>query len=170
MIPLLFIISGVAFLLYKGQGQGQATTVINQATGGSLSNALGNHPKPPSYFQSGQPGYTGPVAPVPVIAGPSATTAPTPTSFSIQPGGVVTPRGTVPVAPMRQIVPAISGTRALPPVVVPSRISVYNPATNRIAVINPALTQGTVAVSRPGPEVASPFWASRIRTRKIAAY
>jgi hypothetical protein len=51
------------FLFSKSGGSGslsiQAGTspVINNATGGSLSGALGSQAQPPSYYSSGNPGY-----------------------------------------------------------------------------------------------------------------
>lgn len=175
MIPLL-IIGGIAFLLFRGQGLAIPVTqspVINNATGGSLSSALGSATQPPANYASGVPGYYSSIpTPPPVLAGTSAVKSSVPVQFAQQPQPLKPSQlsGTQAHNNVVYARPVIANTRAQAPIVAPSRVRVLNPATQTIVTVNPALSQGAISVARNSPEVASPFWTSVIRTRSIRTY
>ena len=181
------IIGGILFLLVKGGNlniSASTSPVIRNATGGSLSNVLGNKSQPPSAFATGQTGYAvqnnSVSTPNTHLAGPSASPSPTPVAFAQQPAIPNLANRTLSAAHnnvvystgVRPNVPTSPGPRVqVPPLVVaPTNVRVFNPATQSVVSVNPALTQGTISTAKNSPEVASPFWAATIKTRKIATY
>ena len=184
----LIIIGGIIYLIAKG-GQISFPTatapVIHNATGGALSATLGNSNLPPSNYATGQAGY--PVqnnsvsTPNTHLAGPSASPSGKPATVAQQPALPVwqpalagrrlsAAQNNVLFSPGVRSNPTNPGTQVPPLVVAPSRVVAHNPATGKPTMINPALTQGVISTARNSPEVASPFWAATIKTRKIATY
>lgn len=184
----LIIVGGLIFLIIKGGNlnlSASVSPVIRNATGGSLSAALGTSNQPPSAFATGQQGYAvqnnSVSTPNTHLAGPSAAPDWKPSGIAGQPALPVTQpalanrtvtRAQNNVLFTRGVIPNSNtpATQVPPLVVAPSNVRAYVPATQRVQTINPALTQGVVSTSRNSPEVASPFWAATIKTRKIATY
>jgi hypothetical protein len=75
-----WIILGIIALLFLSRGGfsiGATTTVVPNATGGSLSSALGNQGSAPGYYASGNPGYDAYQFPgIPITKGSSGIAQP----------------------------------------------------------------------------------------------
>ena len=173
----VIIIAGIAYLILRGSNLGipaATTPVIYNATGGSLSNTLGNTYAAPSTFATGAPGYLTNQTPPSVAAGPSAVPSPVPVWIGQQPGIQPLSQRPAPGLAVHNNVlavrPVIAGTRVQPLAVAPTQVVTLNPATQTKVVVNPALTAGVVSVARNSPEVASPFWTSPIRNPKLTTY
>lgn len=175
----LLIIGGIVFLVLKG-GQlnipGATAPVIQNATGASLSTVLGTSSAPPSNYTSGNPGYNAAPTPPPVIAGPSAVPSPMPVQFAQQSASpIVNPAfkgGTATTVHNNVLMarPIVTGARTQSAIVPPQQIRVFNPATQTVQTLNPAISQGPVNVARNSPEVASPFWTTNLRQRRVTTY
>lgn len=167
------IIAGIAYLVLKGghiSVDVATAPVINQAVGGSLSGALGNQAKVPGYYATGNPGYaTQNAVTGPAVAGTSVIPNRLPTGVSQQPGSPIIQRPTAPRTPIliARNSGGVVGNQTPPPVIAPSLVAIKNPATGQMVLVNPALTQGTVATTRNSPEVASPFWAPNPRIQRL---
>lgn len=120
------------------------TPVINNATGGSLSSALGTAAATPGYYATGNPGYTTQTRPI----------APTPVTPRIDRSGapIERPEHIALVAPPTRT--RIARGR----VNVPRKTSV-----NPTGTFNPAIAARPVVVERVGPEVASAPWSKAAR-------
>ena len=115
------------------------TEVIKNATGGSLSAALGSNGAPPSYYVSGNPGYTTQVRP----------------NTGLQNTGSNVVRSGAPFKTFNDILPS---RQTIPQ---PSRGTVATPVkspTNPLGTFKPVIAARPVVVARVGPEVAAAPW------------
>jgi hypothetical protein len=117
----------------------EQTPVIKNATGGSLSSALGSKAAPPNYYATGNPGYDTQVRPL------TAT-----------PISKVVVRSGAPFSKADDLIPA----RPRIPVAV-NRGVVGVPLTsptNPQGTFKPVIAARPVVTTRVGPEVAAAFW------------